>query len=80
MTVSAAEILISIFAHARMVEQTKSSVYIDGFRLIAVGTLIIVAFNAMPYSNWLVPATLGLCGFMFLWLIKIGIQRKPKIS
>ena len=73
-------ILISIFAHARMVEQTKSSVYIDGFRLIAVGTLIIVAFNAMPYSNWLVPATLGLCGFMFLWLIKIGIQRKPKIS
>lgn len=73
-------ILISIFAHARMVEQTKASVYIDGFRLIALGTLIFVAFNTMSYSVWLIPATLGFCGLMFLWLIKIGIQRKPKIS
>ena len=73
-------ILISIFAHARMVEQTKASVYIDGFRLIALGTLIFVAFNTMPYSTWLMPTTLGFCGFMLLWLIKLGIQRKPKIS
>ena len=73
-------ILISIFAHARMVEQTKASVYIDGFRLIALSTFVFVGFNTMPYSTWLIPGCLGLSGLMFLWLIKLGIQRKPKIS
>lgn len=74
-------ILISIFAHARMVEQTKASVYIDGFRLLAVGTLIFVAFkDALPYSNWLIPFALGFCGLMFLWLIKLGVQRKAEAS
>ena len=73
-------ILISIFAHARMVEQTKASVYIDGFRLVAVSTLIFVAFNTMPYSTWLIPGSLGFCGLMFLWLIKLGMQRSSKTS
>ena len=73
-------ILISIFAHARMLEQTKSSVYIDAFRLIAVGALIFTAFNSTPYSIWLTPLTFSLCGLMFLWLIKLGIQRTLKIS
>ena len=73
-------ILISIFAHARMVEQTKSSLYIDGVRLIAVVVLIFTAFNNMSYSAWLIPVTIGLCGLMFLWLIKLGTQRKSKIS
>ena len=73
-------ILISIFAHARMVEQTKSSLYIDGVRLIAVVVLIFTAFNNMSYSAWLIPVTMGLCGLMFLWLIKLGTQRKSKIS
>jgi len=73
-------ILISIFAHARMLEQTKSSVFIDAFRLITVGVLIFTAFNSTPYSIWLTPLTFSLCGLMFLWLIKLGIQRIPKIS
>jgi len=73
-------ILLSIFAHAKMIEQTKTAVYFDGFRLIAIGTLIFLVFNAMPYSAWLLPTALGICSLMFLWLIKIGVQRKPEVS
>lgn len=71
-------VLFSIFAHAQMIEQTKSAVYIDGLRLIAAASLTTVAFHAMPYSSWLLPTVWGACALMFLWLIKIGLQKEGK--
>lgn len=72
-------VLISIFAHAKMIEQTKSAVYIDGFRLVTVALLTLATFHSMPFASWLLPTALGLCGFMFLWLVKIGMQRKAQL-
>lgn len=69
-------ILLSIFAHARMVEQTRSSVYIDGFRLISVCGLTLFAFQSMPFSDWLIPSVLGVCGVMFIWLIRLASTKK----
>jgi len=73
-------ILISIFAHARMVEQTKTAVYFDAFRLFSVAILTIIAFNSLPISSWLVPTVCGVCLIMFVWLMKIWAFRKQDLK
>lgn len=73
-------ILLSIFAHARMVEQTKASIYIDVFRLISIGGLTFFAFNSVPFATWLIPTVLGLCLVMLVWLIRLGKKSKSARS
>ena len=73
-------ILISILAHGKIFEKSKVSIFIDGFRLVLVSVSVLFLFNDLPISNWLTPTVLSVCGIMFIWLIKLGAQMKPKTS
>ncbi|MGH1436485.1 MAG: sterol desaturase family protein [Lewinella sp.] len=71
-------VLLSVFAHARMMEQTKFAIYIDAFRLIVLITLTFFAFKEFPFANWLIPTASVVCGVMLLWLIRLGVKASKK--
>ena len=73
-------VLVSVFAHGKMFEKTKTSIFIDGFRLLLVAGSAFILFKDLPVSGWLVPSVLAWCGVMLVWLIKLGVQMKPKTS
>ncbi|WP_367388910.1 sterol desaturase family protein [Lewinella sp. LCG006] len=71
-------ILLSVFAHAKMMEQTKSAVFIDAVRIFVVGALTFLAFREFPFADWLIPAASVVCAMMLLWLIRLGIKSSKK--
>ena len=72
-------IIISVFAHSRVIEEKRFAILIDGIRLGTVISLIIYGFATSVISSWLIPLVTIYCFIMFLWLIKINIKpnRKP---
>lgn len=75
-------ILISLFAHGKMFNLSKQSITIDAFRLIVISVCVLVLSNQFEFNFWLTPLILGVCGIMFIWLMKIGFQmgKSNKIS
>jgi hypothetical protein len=72
-------IIISVFAHSRIIENKKFAILTDGIRLGAIISLTIYGFDNSIISSWLIPLVFIYCFIMFLWLIKINIKpnRKP---
>jgi sterol desaturase/sphingolipid hydroxylase (fatty acid hydroxylase superfamily) len=70
-------ILLSVYAHGKMFEQTKAAIWIDASRLVITGICITTMFSQFSISYWLIPTVLSWCGIMLIWLLKIAIQLKP---
>lgn len=77
-------ILISLFAIGRLIEQTKTSVYIDVARLVITAVIAVSIFNDLEISNWLMPGVAAFCGAMILWVIRLKakaiISKTPALA
>lgn len=67
-------ILISIFAHSRIIENKKFPILTDGLRLLSIVVLTIFGFGNLPESNWIILIVSSYCSVMFLWLIKLHLR------
>ena len=72
-------ILISVFAHSRIIEDKKFAILTDGIRLGSIISLTIFGFSSFSISYWLIPLVTVYSSLMFLWLIKINIKPRRKI-
>ena len=72
-------ILISVFAHSRIIEDKKFAILTDGIRLGSIISLTIFGFSSFSISYWLIPLVTVYSSLMFLWLIKINIKPLRKI-
>ncbi|MDG2370844.1 MAG: sterol desaturase family protein, partial [Flavobacteriales bacterium] len=72
-------ILISVFAHSRIIEDKKFAILIDGIRLGSVISLTIFGFSSFAISNWLIPLVTIYSALMFLWLLKINMKPLRKV-
>ena len=72
-------IIISVFAHSRIIENKKFAILTDGIRLGTIISLTFYGFATSIISTWLIPLVSIYCFIMFLWLIKLNIKpnRKP---
>lgn len=69
-------IIISVFAHSRLIEQKKFTLLSESLRLLSVVWLTIYGFTSTAISPWLIPLVTCYCLLMFLWLLKIYINPK----
>lgn len=67
-------ILISTFAHARLIENKKFAVLIDVIRLMSVVVFVIYGFEDKMFASWLIPFVIGYCSLMLLWLLKLSLN------
>jgi alkylglycerol monooxygenase len=75
----AAIIVISIFAHSRVIEDKKFAVLTDGLRLVSVITLVVYGFASSAASTWLLPVVIGYCLIMLLWLVRLSVNSNEKV-
>ena len=65
-------VLISVFAHARLIENKKNAELTDFIRLMAIVILASYGFEGSIIATWLIPVVIGYCSLMLLWLIKLS--------
>ncbi len=68
-------IVISIFAHSRLIEEKNLAYLTDGLRLWAVVAFVVYGFGTSLIAPWLVPLISVYCAIMFVWLLKLS--KKP---
>ena len=66
-------ILVSIFAHSRIIED-KNFLYLQSLRLISVVALTIYGFQSIQYFNWIISIVSIYCSIMFIWMIKLHLN------
>lgn len=67
-------VFVSLFSIGKLIEQVKSVVFIEVFRLLFICTITLTIFNDLEISHWLTPSVLGYCGVMLLWLIRLKMK------
>jgi sterol desaturase/sphingolipid hydroxylase (fatty acid hydroxylase superfamily) len=72
-------VLISVFAHARLIENKKNAVLTDFIRLIATVVLVSYGFEDSIFASWLIPVVIGYCSIMLIWLLKLSFISKPSL-
>jgi alkylglycerol monooxygenase len=66
-------IVVSVYAHAQIIEGKKLAILTDGIRLAAVVALLFYGFGNALISSWLLPSVTIYCVLMFIWLVKINL-------
>ena len=72
-------ILISIFAHSRIIEDKKFPLLTESLRLISVVVLTIYGFQSLQYFNWIISIVSIYCSVMFIWMIKLHLKPLKQI-
>ena len=79
-----AVILVSVFAHGKMIEQVKRAALIDVIRLLFICTITLSVFGNIEISAWLMPTVLAYSSIMMLWLIRLKFYKsyfsKPALA
>lgn len=68
-------ILVSIFAHSRIIEQAKYATLVDAFRLMIIVGFTVFGFSSLAISFWLIPAVFICSGLMLTWLLKLNSDK-----
>ena len=72
-------ILVSIFAHSRIIEDKKFPLLTESLRLISVVVLTIYGFQSTQYFNWIISIVSIYCSIMFIWMIKLHLKPLKQI-
>jgi|TARA_B110000967_G_scaffold28846_1_gene26954 sterol desaturase/sphingolipid hydroxylase (fatty acid hydroxylase superfamily) len=72
-------VLISLFTHARLIENKKFAFLTDGIRLVAVVFLFSYGFENTLISSWLIPVVISYCFLMLLWLVKLKFNSNQSV-
>jgi hypothetical protein len=72
-------VLISLFTHARLIENKKFAFLTDGIRLVAVVFLVSYGFENTLISSWLIPVVISYCFLMLLWLVKLKFNSNQSV-
>lgn len=72
--------LISVFAHGQMLEQSRLAVAAELLRLTAIPIIVFQFMQESPTYFWLMPLVAVYCATSLLWLIRITFFTKGNIK